>query len=216
MPFEVTQHNFFVAYAAVTQQACRTGIHVVDVVQNVAVPGNDVSFWDLLPQSCGGRNPKRLETEEFLRLQDMARRVASEEIVRISLQCVKEGHVVFVVANTQSHAEEINKAFNKQVRVRVMAAAKDVHFRPDEKFDVLVVPLHNNAGYTATMCDVQITGLYCSNAASRAQIRGRINRLGSPHKDITYFQVIAGPIQELIAAAYDRHDSFLTVLQDLS
>ncbi len=216
--FPVDPRNFFVAYSAVSQYAADKTMEVNDFVKHVDVPTENHEFWNLLPVALGGKNQKRLEASEFRNLQNAVVSVASQLMVQLAREMVQKGHRVFLVAQDKAHAFDLKKRI-PDLSMRVMGSNEDVtslrsHLVSNPP-QILIAPIRVNAGYSATAYDVQISGLYESNAASRAQIRGRINRLGSEYKQISYYQIIVGPIQELIAKKYDRHDSFLTVLRDL-
>ena len=59
-------------------------------------------------------------------------------------------------------------------------------------YQVVVVPIQYNAGYSATWMTCMITGCYPSNQAARTQIRGRINRAGAQRLKKRYLTVLAG------------------------
>lgn len=131
------------------------------------------------------------------------------------------------MAKDATHARQIaDRIINLDVidasDVYVMATAADVLTLPPvtmenhRPYRLVIVPLRLNAGFSLTIADVMITAVYESNASSRAQIRGRINRLGSNFTHVTYVTVIGGRLQEFIADRYDRHDSFNAILKDLN
>ena len=95
-----------------------------------------------------------------------------------------------------------SKAENKDTRIR--------------RYKVVICSIATNTGFSMQICNVQISTVYMSNAASREQIKCRIKRLGSSFKEVRYVSVVCGRIQQLIAFRYDRDDSLASILKDLA
>lgn len=227
-PFEIKRENFFVAYAHVVQERDTMHFDIIDNTLAVDVSPTNTAYWDLLPANLGGKNTRRLEAADLNTLMDMAQREASEHMIASTLAHLALGNTVFLVAKNKVHVEQLASRLRKlkidnvycvQSETDAITLTEKTVCKPSGKYrrwDVVIVPLHCATGYSMTICNVQVSTLYFSNAAKRAQIRGRIKRLGSEWQTLTYEMIECGVIHKLVSNRYNRGDSFNAVLQDVN
>jgi len=232
VPFEITQDNFFVAYSFAINQKQPMDFEIHEEVCNMDMDPQNTEYWKLLPRSLGGQNTKKLEAAHLLTLLNYSQEQASFKMVELTLEILKKNllTVVFLVAKTSKHALELKEMLQQlslnlavyciQTRADAITLTEDSIAHPADhrfrRYDVVIAPISCATGYSVPICNVCISSIYPSNAAVREQIRGRIKRLSSKHKHLTYYTVVCGIIQKLIADRYDRHDSFASVLNDLA
>ena len=210
VPFHVTAKNFFVAYSYTVNQGTNTNIVVHDELIETEMPRRR-KYIRLLPVAFGGEGPRRLEASDVRSLLNMEIDNATDMILETVIDNLDHRCQV-VVAKDSHHASKIvQRLIDMDVMesrdIYLMRKATDViTFTPEtllersddrrvKEYKVIVVPLKINAGYSLTVADIMITGVYESNAASRLQIRGRINRLGSSHTAIHYITIVGGKLQ---------------------
>ena len=226
--FEVNGDNFWVAANAMISKVLNTGI---DVDKREVLADFDKesrkAYNALVPPSLGGTNV-RPTAKEILKAFEICYEVCDTKIVEVTMEFVTQKKIgVMVVARNYKHQERLGK-----MMIEAGLKSRDLHllksgeslFMTDESvkkkltpdYRVVIVPQQLSSGYTLTRMKAMVNGVYPSNAATRTQLEGRINRLTQQAKIIYYRTVHVGILTHVLKKHNDAASiqAVLTALAD--
>ena len=201
--FEVNERNFWCAATIMVSRQASTGIKTVhEYPEAEFTPKELTAYKKLAPVAMGGDNsmPRMEQIREATEISYVA---CDREMVDQIMRMLGDGRGTMVVASTAEHQEKIKASL---VRRGVKAAdialitGKSSLFLTDAAvkakkihgFKVVITTIRHSTGYTLTYLSAFVSGVYFGNQAARSQLEGRINRLGSKHKEVVYIYVHAG------------------------
>ena len=207
--FQVTDRNFFFAMNAAFARVVRTGIprqHITDIVE---IQKTDKEYYTLAPPGVGGTNRNFGSPQSVSKLFSIAYGYVTARFVSLTKEIFAEDSFsrVFIVCQNQDHQNQVLRGLLREKVVEdperlihVMKGADSIVTLTPElvasgkvaDYRVVIGTIRMNTGFTLTTCDVMLTAPYPSNQASRTQMLGRIDRLGSRAKLLRYYTVVAG------------------------
>lgn len=194
-PFPLNTKNFWVAVNAMIARNFKTGIECQH--EFITVPMTDALYKEyqtMVPRKLGGTAVKI----NFRGAVDLCYQTCDSAMVQRVVQLWDQG--VVLVARDSRHQvrllQMLKQAVPPQQHNRLFVLNRDVGSisLTDENveakriadYKVVIVPMQHNAGYNLTRLGCMINSVYLSNEASRAQMRGRIDRLGQKRNKLLY------------------------------
>lgn len=199
--FEVNDKNFWVAVNGMIAKKVNTGIFVdkQDVLTALTTSEADV-YYSLVPLAMGGKNARPTHAD-ITKAIDICYKACDREMVRQTLDFLKEKKGVMMVAKTEEHQNILKAALIKAgMKDKDIYLLKTSIFMTDEAvldgsipdYKVVIVPTRKSEGYTLTRMRAMVTCVYPSNNATREQLEGRINRVSQHSKEVHYRVVHTG------------------------
>lgn len=183
--FEVTKDNYWVAFSSLISKRVTTNI-VVERVE-IEVPMTDQQskeYFRWVPPKLGG-TANHINLKEAVNL---CRDVITNQMLVDTIEYIRKGEVVFLVARGIDHQEEMAEILRSNGINNIHLITKDnpIHLPPDDprNIQVIITTIRHSEGYTVTKSRVMITGVYFSNQNTRDQLEGRINRLSQTSNPI--------------------------------
>lgn len=203
-PIPVDRKNFWVALNSMIARRVDTGILVKRETALALLNESEFeTFKKNMPPGLGGNNTIATYATVALGVaatEDACTRKMVQKCVEY-LQNPDEPGVMLVAKNTQ-HGLSIKKMLlqtnelkQKQVLLLgtdVMAINMTASNQKEEHphVRVVIVPIRMSTGYNLSRFRIMISMVIASNAATRAQLEGRINRIGQLSKDVLYVMVL--------------------------
>lgn len=224
--FQVNERNFWAAAAIMVSRKASTGIKTEHFqIEAPFTPLEEDKYKKLVPPGLGG-------TAAFSRMDniktatDLSYQACDREMIRQVIQLLGDDRGVMVVAATSDHQEKLkdmliiagvksNDIFLITGKQSIFLTDEAVAKKKVPAYKVVITVKTHSEGYTLTYLNAMVSGVYPSNQANRAQLEGRIDRLGSKHKLVTYIYVMAG----ILTYIYEHHNqarSLSLALQDIA
>jgi hypothetical protein len=198
VPFQLNNDNFFVAINNMISQKVNTGIKVVRIEVPVIMEGKILEkYQKLVPGTLGGSN-KNPSHDDLKKATDICYKLCFQKMVELTNEKIEEEkkHIMVVSKNSdnqQYFKEHINgNIFIIEKKDSIFLTDENVESGKVEDYDAIITTIKKSEGYTLTRCDTLISSIYPSNNATREQLEGRINRLGSNFKTVFYYYVHTG------------------------
>jgi hypothetical protein len=195
VPFELNEHNFFVAINNMISQKVNTGIKVERIEVSVIMNKEElIKYQKLVPMTLGGIN-KNMNHDDLKEATELCYDICTKKMIKLTIDKVKEGKGVFLVAKNSKHQQYLYKEFKKNIKNIFVLEKDDSIFLTSEtksNIKIVITTINKSAGYTLTKFDTMISSIYPSNNATREQLEGRINRIGSKFDTVYYYFVHAG------------------------
>lgn len=185
--FEVTEKNYWVAIGALVSKKVQTRVIVDRKIIEIQMPGDiQERYYQLVPENLGGT----ARQIDFIGAINLCYEVVTRNIVDTTVEYVKMGEGVFVVAKDISHQQQIRdnlvmKGMDKNM-IHLFDKDNQITLTPEYNGPVKVVitTKRHSEGYTLTKFRIMITSVYFSNQATREQLEGRINRIGQTSPNV--------------------------------
>lgn len=204
--YEVTEKNFWVAVNSMIAKRVNTGVIVKRYEVLASFTEEENGYYQSKVSTKHGGNNLYPKPEDYRLAMQVSYRAITREIVNQTLGLVSQGHRCFVVARDQTHAEELYQILGQGLpsrQISLIERGRSVFLThettgPDADIRVVITPIRRSTGYTATLMNVMVTGVYPSNNATREQIEGRINRISQQSKEISQIVVHAGIVTQMM------------------
>jgi hypothetical protein len=218
--FVVTHANIFVAIAAAFSATIDTGITARHLDVPVEIHKDD-PYWLVVPVSQGGTSPDG--TTRLVTLLQRVYAVVLPAMVNEIIARVATG--VFVVVDNRAqlewmYTELVRRRPCDPTLIRTLTGSESLVLTPDTvaagapDLKIVISTRHGVEGFSLSTLHSMVTSVYLSNAASRKQVLGRINRIGGRYPSIDVVTVIAGLLY-LLRERQLRGDSYLASMGDL-
>jgi hypothetical protein len=224
--FEVTERNFWAAATMMVSRKASTGIKTEsEEVEAKFTPEEEAMYRRLVPPALGG-TAGMSRMEDLKKAVDLSYVAADREIVVQVLRMLSEGRGTMVVAATEEHQSKLRDALVKSgVKsgdIFLLGKGASLFLTDDAvakgkvpPYKVVITTVRHSAGYTLTYLSAYVEGVYPSNQATREQLQGRINRLGSSHELLKYITVHCG-LLTFILENHQQARSLSMALGDLA
>lgn len=233
--YEITEKNQWGAINSMISKTLTTGIETIEISHELDVSEMSDVYFDLIPVSKGGRNATASQADTmqavklclavcYIHMSILAVKKVREEgrsgvflVARTKEDQVLlrnlliENHSIpetdiFLIGNAQYNTPRVNS-----INLTPSAVSKGlVH---DYKYVITTVNVAE--GYTLTTLDTFISSVYPSNAATRTQLRGRIDRLGQPAPNLEYITMHVGLLSDIYKYHLDARN-LEEILRNLS
>lgn len=183
----MTEKNYWVAIGALVSKKVQTRVIVDRKIIEIQMPGDiQERYYQLVPENLGGT----ARQIDFIGAINLCYEVVTRNIVDTTVEYVKMGEGVFVVAKDISHQQQIRdnlvmKGMDKNM-IHLFDKDNQITLTPEYNGPVKVVitTKRHSEGYTLTKFRIMITSVYFSNQATREQLEGRINRIGQTSPNV--------------------------------
>jgi superfamily II DNA or RNA helicase len=202
--FYVTGYNYWVAFSALISKKVKTNVIVRydDIMVNFKDEKEEKEYHSFVPKRLGGN----ATCINFLEASKICYKAVNREIVnQVHEYVFNRGEVVFVLASTIAHQEQLKKKMLKKLDLKdddifLISSKKSIILRPEDETNIKVVitTLKHTTGYTLTKCKTSIGSVYPSNQCVRDQYEGRINRLGQLSPEIAIITIHCGILSYLL------------------
>lgn len=200
VPFELNEQNFFVAVNNMIAHKVNTGIKVDRIELPVVMDKKDLEKYQLLvPLSLGGTN-KNFTHKDLKQATELCYKLCYKKMIELTIEKVNDGKGVMLVVKNSKHQQAVYKSLSKKIDKIFVLEEQDSIFLTDEAvknkevkdYNVVITTTQKSTGYTLTRFDTMISSIYPSNNATREQLEGRINRIGSNYKTVYYYFIHTG------------------------
>lgn len=227
MPFEVTDRNFWVAANGMISKKVNTGVKVNR--NNINAEMNEEQqneYTKLVPPSLNGTNMHSSQEHLFKAIQ-ICYDACSQRMVIETIQRVKNKKGVFLVAKDYKHQVSLYNLLLDSGKIQkedifLIQGQSSLYLTDDtvlnqgaHDYKVVITTLNKSTGYTLSRLKAMVTCVYPSNAATREQIEGRINRLGQSAKEIEIVTVMCG-VLENIFQKHKNAKNLISILETLA
>lgn len=223
--FEVNERNFWCAATIMVSRKASTGIRTVhEYAEASFTPDEEKRYKKSAPIAMNGENT-RAGMNDLKDAIEVSYRACDREMIKQTWNALKRGDRVMIVAATAEHQEKLRQMLVKEGvkgadisiltgKNSIFLTAEAVKAKKIPGYKVVITTIRHSAGYTLTYLNVFISGIYPSNQATRTQLEGRINRLGSKFAEILYIYVHAGALT-YIMENHDQARSIEMVLREM-
>lgn len=152
----------------------------------------------MVPLSLGGTNKNPIY-EDLKKATELCYKICYKKIIELTNEklSVENKNCIFIVAKNINDQYFLSDHFNVRKFLiekdnSIFLTDKSVEDGNEKDYKVVITTSKNSEGYTLTRSDTMITSVYPSNNATREQLEGRINRIGSNYKTVYYYIVHTG------------------------
>ena len=200
--FEIDKDNFWVAANSMIAKKFVTGVKIEHISKYIHLTHREEEIYkSLVPVGLGGIN-EHPRPSDFREAMELCYKITNRGILSETLNLIKEGRGVFIVAKDSAHQSLLKDIFSEHVspsKIFLITATQTLFLTDDSvnkkvtpDYKIVITTVRKSAGYTLTRLSSMVTGVYPSNNADREQLEGRINRIGQSSPDIKYITVHTG------------------------
>jgi len=203
-PIPVDRKNFWVSLNGMVARRLDTGIPVRRENIVVALTASEAKiFKDNMPFGLGGNNPVA-DHSSVKRGVIITERACTRGVANKAVEILADVKVpgVMIVAKNDTHAVELKAMLLEEKSIKskqILILGTDVDTinmtASNVKTDhthvrVVIVPIRFSTGYNLSRFNIMISMVIASNAATRSQLEGRVNRIGQEAEEILYIVIL--------------------------
>ena len=224
------EKSFFTALADVVQYPMYNddagvyrNIRTIDISIDATIGATDAEIAAVksnLPVRMGGTSQStNFSMALFMASYKASLELCTRRIVQTALRKVADGRRPLIFSQNHMHSREIAELLRHHIdeeRMYIHAIGADVAgLNVPSNYQIAIMPLSVNTGYSAVHFNVRIRGVYPSNEASRAQADGRLARPGQLVEPVELITIHAG-ITTLMLEHHIDARNFNRMLEELN
>lgn len=214
--YEVTENNYWTSIAGLISSRITTNISVERQDVSISMTSDQQLLYNgFVPMKLGGTS----NTLNFREAVRICYDIIFDSILYYIIEYLKLGEKVFVVVKDSDTQYRLNSRLNQLGFHKIHSINKDnsISYIPGDSrdIDVIITTPNYAEGYNLTKIRIMITSVYFSNAATREQLLGRINRIGQLSNSVRILTLHTG-ILSYVHEKYEDVRSLSECLKEMA